>query len=301
MIDASTKLCGLIGHPVGHSLSPAIHNNLAEYMNINMAYLAYNVEDNQLEYAVKGGQALGLIGFNVTVPYKVQVMNYLKEVDDVAKKIGAVNTLVKVDGGYKGYNTDYFGFIESLKSDGVEVKDQNVILLGSGGVSNAIVAALVHLEAKNVLIINRNIEKARNLKERFETAKTMISIISLKDDIISFMDIVRDKYDVEQGLFDSKWICIQATSVGMHPNDDDVVIDNPEFYSRIKIGYDVIFNPENTKFMQLVKDSGGKAYNGLKMLLYQGVKAFELWNEVEVSDADVDKLYKILVKLSLGK
>lgn len=137
-MDAKTELCCLIGRPVEHSLSPLIHNTLAQRMGINMAYTAFCVEDADVAEAVKGAYALGVRGMNVTVPHKRAVMECLTDVDPLAAKIGAVNTLVRAEGGFKGYNTDITGLDRELREAGIEIGGRSVIILGAGGASRAI-------------------------------------------------------------------------------------------------------------------------------------------------------------------
>ena len=137
-IKGTTRVCGLIGNPVGHSISPVIHNTLADIMGIDLVYTTFKVEENQVEAAVKGAYALDILGMNVTVPHKQAVMRSLKEIDPLAEAIGAVNTLARVDGGYKGYNTDILGLARELEEENVCIKDNPVLIIGAGGAARAI-------------------------------------------------------------------------------------------------------------------------------------------------------------------
>lgn len=271
-IDGHTRVCGLIGNPVEHTLSPVLHNTLAAQTGQNLCYVPLKVEEGCLEDAVKGAYALNFLGTNVTVPYKSDVIPYLKEIDPLAKQIGAVNTLVRVEGGFKGYNTDMPGLYRAMCSDGVQIEGEKVLILGAGGVARAVAVLLADKNAAEIILLNRTVEKAQRIADEVnalagrELAKAMAN-----EDYA--------KLPVEE-----KYLAIQATSVGMHPNDSDVVIADKAFYERVHTGYDLIFNPSETRFMQLVKEAGGKAYNGAKMLLYQGVIAYEYWTGTEVSD-----------------
>lgn len=279
-IDTKTKVCGLIGYPVGHSVSPVIHNNLAEIYGQNLVYVPLQVEPGNLGAAVKGAEAFGFLGMNVTVPYKSEVIPCLKEIDPLAEQIGAVNTLVRTEGGYKGYNTDMPGLFRAMGADGVGIEGEEVILLGAGGVARAIAFLLLKEKAEQVYILNRSKERATALtKEVNETAgKPFAKAYAL------------DEYRM---LDDSrKYLVIQATNVGMYPHVERAVIEDNEFYRLVKTGYDVIFNPLETRFMQLVRQAGGAAYHGLKMLLYQGITAYELWNDVRVSEAAAEEIYR---------
>ena len=280
MINGKTYTCGLIGNPVEHTMSPVIHNTLAEKMNLNMVYVPFLVQQD-LAAAVKGAYALNVQGLNITVPYKSDVLESLISVDDLAEKIGAVNTLVKTDGGYKGYNTDMSGLYRAMTSYGIKIEGEEIILLGAGGAARAVAYLCVYYKAKKVYLLNRTIEKAKSIAEEIQlrTGKDIIVPMQLED---------------YKQLGERKMLCIQATSVGLSPHDNEVIISDKEFYEKIHTGYDLIYRPTNTKFMQLVKEHGGQAYHGLKMLLYQGIEAFEMWNQVKVEDSLCDYVYEVM-------
>ncbi|MBE5866639.1 MAG: shikimate dehydrogenase [Lachnospiraceae bacterium] len=271
-ISGHTRTCGLIGNPVEHTLSPVLHNTLAEHMEQELCYVPLKVAEGALEAAVKGAYALNLLGTNVTVPYKSDVIPYLKDIDPLAEKIGAVNTLVRVDGGFKGYNTDMPGLYRAMCSDGVQIEGEKVLILGAGGVARAVAVLLADKGATEIILLNRTVEKAQKIADEVN------AFVGKK---LAFGMANEDYRKLPEG---EKYLVIQATSVGMHPNDKDVVITDEAFYEKVHTGYDLIFNPSETRFMQLVKAAGGKAYNGAKMLLYQGVIAYEYWTGTNVSD-----------------
>lgn len=283
-INGNTRICGLIGNPVAHTQSPVIHNMLAGELDINMTYVPFLVGDGQLEAAVKGAFGLNILGMNVTVPYKNDVIPYLDDIDGLARKIGAVNTLVRTDKGYKGYNTDITGLLRAMNSDGVSIKDEEVVILGAGGVGRAVTFMCAANGARKVYLLNRNAGKAEAVaaEGNKELATDCVTAMALSD------------YKKILAGSEKRYIVIQCTSVGLSPNIDDVVIDDSDFYRYVRHGYDLIYSPRETKFMKLVKANGGMAYNGLKMLLYQGIDAFELWNSCKISDEYVDKVYKKL-------
>jgi len=280
MINGKTRTCGLIGCPIEHTMSPAIHNNLAERMGINLVYVPFLVEEGRLEDAVKGAFALNVLGVNVTVPYKSDVLPFLKDIDPLAERIGAVNTLVRTEDGYKGYNTDMPGLYRAMQNDGVELKDEKVLILGAGGVARAVAVMLADKGAKEIVILNRTTERARKIADEVNgyIGKEIVQVFALSD----------------ASKLTEKYLAIQATSVGMYPNIEEAVIEDTEFYRHIHTGYDLVFNPRKTKFMQLVESNGGRAFNGLKMLLYQGIIAYELWNDVEVPDRLAEQIYDII-------
>ena len=278
MIDGKTRACGLIGNPVEHTMSPAIHNTLAARRGHNLVYVPFLVDEGQVDTAVKGAYALNILGMNVTVPYKSEVIKSLVEVDKLAAQIGAVNTLVRVEGGYKGYNTDMLGLYRAMLEDGVQIDGEEIILLGAGGAARAVAYLCASKGAAKVYMLNRTLEKAKEVAKEVNQAvdKEIIEPMLLSD------------YDK---LPDKKFLAIQGTSVGLAPHDDEVVIEDAAFYQKIHTGYDLIYRPFTTRFMQLVKEAGGEAYNGLKMLLYQGIIAYELWNQISVSEEVSQRIF----------
>jgi shikimate dehydrogenase len=280
-IDGKTRTCGLIGNPVEHTLSPAIHNTLAEQLGHNLVYVPFFVEEGKVAEAVKGAYALNVLGLNVTVPYKSAVIESLCDIDPLAKNIGAVNTLVRTASGYKGYNTDMEGLYRAMDSEGIRIEGEEIILLGAGGAARAVAYLCASKKAEKVYLLNRTYEKARLVAEEVNRAVgTEVIVPMLLDDYGK--------------LPDRKFLAIQGTSVGLFPNVEAAVITDPAFYQKIHTGFDLIYSPWETKFMKFVKENGGKAYNGLKMLLYQGVIAYELWNDVQVSEEQSQLIYEKL-------
>lgn len=277
-INGYTRVCGVMGNPVEHTMSPAIHNTLAEALGENLAYVPFRVPVGYVGDAVKGAFALNLLGVNVTVPYKSEVIPFLKEIDPLAKTIGAVNTLVRVEGGFKGYNTDMPGLYRAMCEDGVAMEGEKVLILGAGGVARAVAILAAEKGAEQIIILNRTLEKAQKIAEevnglagkRLAAARELGAYASLPG---------------------GGYLAIQATNVGMFPGTEDVAVGDEAFYEKIHTGYDLIFNPAETRFMSLVKKSGGRAFGGLKMLLYQGIIAYELWTGAEVDSVLAEKAY----------
>lgn len=287
MIDGKTRTCGIIGNPVEHTLSPVIHNPLAKRCGHNLVYVPFPVEEGRIGEAVKGAYALNILGMNVTVPYKSEVIEHLVEVDELAAKIGAVNTLVRVDGGYKGYNTDMSGLRRAMFSEGIVLEGEDIILLGAGGAARAVAYLCAGQNAGRVYMLNRTLDKAQTVAKEVNEAFGREVIVPM---LLSDYTVLPDK----------KFLAIQATSVGLEPHDDEVIIEDRAFYQKVHTGFDLIYKPFNTRFMQLVREAGGNAYNGLKMLAYQGIDAYELWNDVKIGDEDaafvLDKM-----KQAMGK
>ncbi len=278
-IDGYTRVCGLIGNPVEHTMSPAIHNTLAGALGENLVYVPFRVPEGRVREAVEGAYALNLLGVNVTVPYKSQVIPFLKEIDPLAERIGAVNTLVRTEGGFRGYNTDMPGLYRAMCRDGVRIEDGQVLILGAGGVARAVAMLLAEKGARQVVILNRTVEKAEGVAEEVNriAGRKFAWCLALEE---------HERLPRGEG-----YLAIQATNVGMFPGVQDAVIEDAEFYRKIHTGYDLIFNPARTRFMSLVEENGGRAFNGLKMLLYQGIIAYELWTGARVGSELSERAY----------
>lgn len=281
-IDGHTRTCGLIGNPVEHTLSPVIHNTLALLTGSNLCYVPLRVEEGRLEDAVKGAYALNLLGMNVTVPYKSDVIPFLREIDPLAERIGAVNTLVRTEGGFRGYNTDMPGLYRAMCSDGVRIEGERVLILGAGGVARAVAVLLAEKGAEEIILLNRTLERAQRVAEEVNGLAGRKLASALENSAYDSLSPGRN------------YLAVQATSVGMHPHDGDVVIADEAFYRRIHTGYDLVFNPARTRFMQLVEAQGGRAFNGAKMLLYQGIIAYELWTGQNVTEEAAGRVYRAM-------
>lgn len=277
-INGMTRTCGLIGYPVEHTLSPVIHNTLAALTGQNLVYVPFPVEPGRIQDAVRGADALQILGLNVTVPYKSEVMDCLQEVDGLAQNIGAVNTLVRTVGGYKGYNTDMEGLYRAMVSEEIRIEDGQIILLGAGGAARAVAHLCALKGAKRVYLLNRTLEKAKQVAEEVNRTAGREVICPM---------VLEEYGRIPEG----KYLAIQGTSVGLSPHDDEAVISDRAFYEKIHTGFDLIYNPWETRFMSLVEKYGGRAYNGLKMLLYQGIIAYELWNDIHVPEEDAQIIY----------
>lgn len=281
-IDGGTRLCGLIGNPVEHTMSPVIHNTLAAQEDKNLVYVPFHVENGDVEQAVRGAFALNILGLNVTVPYKSQVIDCLTDMDEMADKIGAVNTLVRGEKGYKGYNTDMLGLYRAMCSENIRLQDEEILLLGAGGAARAVAFLCASKGAAAVYVLNRTYEKAKQVAEEVNHSLGCSCVIPME--MSGYKQLSSRK----------KYLAIQATSVGLYPKVDQAAIEDEDFYKKIHTGFDLIYKPAETKFMSLVRQAGGQAYHGLKMLLYQGVIAYELWNGETVSEERAKSVYDIL-------
>lgn len=280
-VDGRTRLLGLIGNPVEHTLSPDIHNTLAALCGTNTVYVPFLVEREDVRAAVEGAHALNVLGLNVTVPYKQAVIPFLTEIEPLAAAVGAVNTLVRTPDGYRGYNTDMSGLYRAMREDGVSLAGEQVILLGAGGVGRAIAHMCAARGAQRIWLLNRSREKAEQTARevREKTGRDCITALGLSE---------------WKTLPDRKYLAIQATSVGLYPDSGQAVIEDGDFYRMIHTGYDLIYRPARTRFMELCQAAGARAFNGLKMLVCQGVEAFELWNGLSVTAQQAGQIYEML-------
>mgnify|MGYP001165967443 CR=1 FL=1 len=261
-IDWNTDVYCLIGNPISKSLSPKIHNYIFSLNNKNSVYLAFKVEEN-LKTVIHSFRALNIKGFNVTIPYKVEIMKYLDEIEEDAKVLGAVNTVKNVNGKLVGYNTDGTGFIESLKKEGIKIENKNFIILGSGGASQAISKKLAMEGAKKIVILNRTVEKATTLGK------------SIKN-MFNQVDVYCDSLDNVYKYLETD-VVINCTSIGMYPKESLSPVDSTIFNKNTVI-CDIIYKPIETKFLRDAKQNNAKTIGGLSMLINQAILSQQIWS-----------------------
>ena len=277
MIKGSTNIVALIGHPVEHSFSPPMHNRAFEKLNMDYAYVAFDVEPANLKSAIEGAKALNIKGFNVTIPHKISVMEFLDEIDEVASLIGAVNTIDFKN--MKGYNTDGIGAVKAIE-EVTSIKGKNVVIAGAGGASRAISFYIAKYGADTMTILNRNPLKAQNLASDVSNSGL---IGEVKSDSIS---------EINAYLADAD-ILIDTTPVGMHPNVDDEPIATSQNMHEDLVVFDAVYNPNETVLLKEAIKAGAKPVYGINMLLYQGAESFKIWTG---RDAPVDEMEMALRK-----
>jgi len=269
-ITGTTEIYGILGHPVKHTLSPILHNAAFQALGLDGCYLAFDVKPNDLEKGLRGLAALGVKGFNVTIPHKETVITFLDKVAPEAALIGAVNTVVIQQGRLVGHNTDGLGFVRAFcEETGVSLKGKRVMLLGAGGAARAIAFQLAKEGVKSISIINRTLPRARtlvrDLGKKFTKVDWMARALSPQVWSLIFRHPILHRVDV----------IINATSIGMHPNDPSIVPRS--FLNEHQAVCDIIYQPTKTRLLSEAEAAGAKTMNGVGMLLHQGVLAFELW------------------------
>jgi shikimate dehydrogenase len=264
-ISGKTKICGLIGDPVEHTMSPAMHNAAFKKLGLDYIYLPFRVRPEELTQAIAGLKALNIRGFNVTIPHKVSVIPLLDGLDPLAEKIGAVNTVVNGGGGLRGYNTDATGFLRALLGRGVKPEDKNVVIVGAGGAARAIAYILAEKGA-HLTIINRKLE----LDWAEDIAQLILEDFGRE---VRVMELLPRKLAVALPGAD---ILVNATSVGMSPAGGRSPVPARLLHRRTVV-FDVVYNPMTTKLLREARAAGAKTIGGVDMLAWQGALAFEKW------------------------
>ncbi len=286
-VNGETKVLGIIGYPIKHTKSPLIHNLIAERQGQNLIYVPFGVEYDA-KLAVHGAYTLGITGVNVTVPYKTTVIKSLAGVEEMAGWIGAVNTLVRTKTGFQGYNTDISGLERELDSEGISLTGRHILLLGAGGAARAAAFLCAKKRAASITLLNRTLENAEAIAQD-------IRIYLKKTQAVEGTEVMAMLLTDYCKLQEKRYIVFQCTQLGLYPRVEEAVIEDATFYQMAEVGIDLIYNPHVTKFMRLIEENGGYAYNGLKMLLYQAVSAYELWTKTTVSEEIIREVYERLL------
>ncbi len=262
-LSGHTKTFCLIGHPVEHSMSPTMWNPALQELDLDYIYVAFNVHPDDLEKAINGIRALGIKGVNVTIPHKETIIKYIDEIDPIARKMGAINTIKNDNGLLKGRNTDGDGARKSLIDAGCEISGKKILILGSGGVARAI-CYILSKEAEKIILTDIIEERAINLAKEVKD--------KMKAEVIGKLS---SETNIKEEIKDTD-ILINATPLGMYPKVNASPISKELLQSNLFV-FDVIYNPLETKLMKEAAEIGCKTLGGLDMLINQGVIAFEWW------------------------
>lgn len=279
---SNIELIGLIGYPIKHSYSPFLHNVAAELTGTKIIYLPFEVHTTNLKDAVKGMVALGLKGFNVTIPHKIKVVDYVNKLSEEAAIVGSVNTVVIELGKLIGYNTDVNGIYESLIEHKSKIVGNDVSVIGAGGSARAVLYTLIkNFKPKKIYLINRTSEHSEMIKQHFRSKMKYDGILTKE---LQQPDLINE--------INSSALVVNSTSVGMHPSIDDSVLSTSEVFNKDQVVFDLIYNPVKTKFLKLAETKNATTINGLNMLVHQAAKSFNLWTGIEFP---LDKVYKSLL------
>jgi len=266
LITGTTKLLGVIGDPVEHSLSPVMHNRAIASLGVDYVYLPLPIKPEDLAVAIAGFEAIGLVGFNITIPHKQAIMPLLSEVSDIAQGVGAVNTVYRTNSGWWGTNTDVAGFISPLQALNRDWSQTKVVVLGYGGAARAVVVGCTQLGCTKIHVIGRNPQKLSQFQQSWDSTTLSVSInIHLWQqlpELISQADLL-----------------VNTTPVGMYPDIDRSPVEEATIQrlSAKAIAYDLIYTPSTTKFLQQAQQQGAVTLNGLEMLVQQGAAALKIW------------------------
>jgi shikimate dehydrogenase len=278
-IDARTRLCCLIGDPVMNSLSPVMHNAAFSFQGINNVYVAFRVRKEGLRETIEGMRELDILGMNVTIPYKKNVMEHLDEIDPDATEIGAVNTILNKNGVLKGYNTDWLGAMDAL-ANGHLVGKGKALLIGAGEAARAVGHALA-ISGKEILIANRTMDRANALAAdlRIRTEAVSIPFEQLRERI--------------QGVD----LIVNCTPVGMKGFESRSPLDS-QFISREMAVFDIVYNPMQTELLKYAREKGARVVYGYEMFIGQGARSYEIWTGRK---APVEEMRRVVLEQLRGE
>lgn len=264
MISGKTRVCGVIGDPIEHTMSPVMHNAAFKELGLDYLYVSFRVRKEELGEVMESVRALNMRGLNVTLPHKVAIIPFLDKLDPLAKKIGAVNTIVNDDGVLTGYNTDATGFLQALLDNGVKPEGKRVVILGAGGASRAISYILAE-RVTHLVILNRRLELdwAKALAQRISRVSKEVKALELNEKNLKTVLAGAD-------------ILINATSVGMSPDANKTPVPARLLKASL-IVFDIVYNPIQTRLRKEAEAAGAQTIGGLDMLVWQGAIAFEKW------------------------
>ncbi|OGU75923.1 MAG: shikimate dehydrogenase [Ignavibacteria bacterium RBG_16_34_14] len=282
----NTKIIGLIGHPIKQTYSPFIHNVAAQMKNLDYIYLPFDVPTANLRNALRGMIALNIKGFNVTIPHKENIVQFLNNVSEEASIIGSINTVVNEMGKLNGYNTDVDGALATLIPYKNEINGMDICVVGAGGGARAVIYALIrYFKPKKIFIINRTEQRAEALKNYF-SAKMKYTSIKTRE--LFPPDLVK--------IFKDSKLIVNATSVGMFPDSDDIITSLSDSFVKDQLVFDLVYNPPETKLLQLAASNGAIVLDGVKMLVHQAAKSFELWTGEKVPIDELQRSLMMVIK-----
>jgi shikimate dehydrogenase len=296
VITGTTKILGVIGHPIAHSLSPIIHNAAIDHLGLDYQYLAFPVAPVDLATALDGFAAIGLVGCSVTIPHKQAIMPLLAEITPLAKAVGAVNTVWSTPTGWHGTNTDVAGFMSPLAAMERDWSETTVAILGNGGAARAVVVGCHQLGCKAIHIFGRDAAKLA----QFQSSWANIQLPIMGSDIPTKVTIETHLWQEVTALVNqANLLVVNSTPMGMYPHVEDSPIGEVviQGIGANSIAYDLIYTPRPTKFLQLAQAAGLMTIDGTEMLVQQGAAAFELWLK---QSPPIDIMHQTLIQHLIG-
>lgn len=284
-ITGHTELIGLVATPIRHSKSPTMHNAAFRELGLDYAYLAFDVSRENIEDAIKGMKALDVRGWNVSMPYKSQMLEYVDQMTPVAKLCGAINTVINDHGKLTGTITDGTGYMRALKEEGVDIIGKKITIVGAGGAATAICMQAAIDGVKEIAIFNRD-------DEFYPRAKQNVQKILEHTQCIAHVHHLEDLKTLKQQI-DESVLFINATNVGMGELEGQMVLPHIDYLHQGILVSDVIYMPEQTELLKQAKNKGLRTFNGLGMMLYQGAEAFQLWTGQQMPIDAVKKALNI--------
>lgn len=282
-ITGRTRLTGLLGSPVAHSISPMMHNEAFRKLGLDYVYLAFDVGTDKLAAAVEGLKALNVRGFNLTMPDKNRMCMLCDRLSPAAEIIGAVNTVVNEDGVLTGYTTDGTGYMMAVKDAGYHIIGKKMTIFGAGGAGTSIFVQAALDGVAEISVFNRRtpfFDRAQGIIEKVrERTKCRIQLYDYENEAVLRREIGEST------------ILVNATSLGMAPDEDACILQDASMLFPGLIVSDVIYNPRETKLLRMAKEAGCSTFNGMYMLLYQGAEAFKIWTGREMPVEHIKKCF----------
>ncbi len=276
MITGKTKLLGVIGYPVEHSLSPAMHNAAIANLGLDYTYLPFPIKPEDLHAAINGFAAIGVVGFSITIPHKQAILPFLSTIEPIAQAVGAVNTVVRKDNRWLGTNTDVEGFLAPLQNYHQDWKEKVAVILGNGGAARAVVAGCTQLGCAEIHVVGRNVQRLKDFRNSWANSPLEVNLNV-------------HKWDELPNLIPQANLLVNTTPIGMYPKIDESPLSAKEMgeLPENAIAYDLIYTPNPTQFLQQAQQVDAIAIDGLEMLVQQGAAALKIWLQRETVPVDV--------------
>ena len=279
----TTQIIGVLGHPIKQSFSPLMHNLSFELLDLDYIYLPFDVPLTNLEDSLKGIRALGIKGFNVTLPLKEKIIQHIDELSEEASIIGAVNTIVNDNGVLFGYNTDVNGIVVALENHKDKFSGKEATVIGSGGAARSVIYSLIrNFKVDKINLINRTVQRTESLRDYFGSKMHY-------ENFKTYELVPPDVVDV----LNRSQLVVNASSIGMYPEIDDSPTSIDQSFNKDQVVFDVVYNPVKTKLLSIAESAGSSIVSGLEMFVEQGKKSFELWTGEKMPS---EKIYLTLKK-----